>query len=65
MKPSMRAFAEAREHLRTAAGSCAAGDVPFGASRAYRKVVNRIVDEVGTLSANLWALWQRVAPWVK
>lgn len=59
------AFAEAKEHLRTAAGSCAAGDVPFGASRAYRKVVNRIVDEVGTLSANLWALWQRVAPWVK
>jgi tetratricopeptide (TPR) repeat protein len=59
------AFAEAKEHLRVAAGSCAARDVPVGAGRAYRKAVAKIAADAGTLGANLWALWQRVAPWVK
>jgi tetratricopeptide (TPR) repeat protein len=59
------AFAEAREHLRTAAGSCAAKDVPAGAARAYRKVAARIAADAGTLGARVWAVWQRIAPWVK
>jgi tetratricopeptide (TPR) repeat protein len=59
------AFSEAKEHLRTAAGSCAPREVPVGAGRAYRKVVSRLSADAGTLGAKLWALWQRVAPWVK
>ncbi len=59
------AFAEAKEHLRTAAGSCAPKDTPVGIGRAYRKVVGRIASDAGTLSARLWAIWQRVSPWVK
>lgn len=59
------AFAEAKDHLRTASGSCAASDVPVGAVRVYRKVVSRITSDAGTLTATLWALWQRVAPWVR
>jgi len=59
------AFAEAKEHLKSAAGSVAAKDVPPGAARAYRKVVSRIASDTGTLTAKLWALWQRLAPWVK
>ena len=59
------AFAEAREHLRAAAGSCTAGDVPVGAGRAYRKVVARVAADAGTIPARLWAFWQRLAPWVK
>jgi len=59
------AFAEAKEHLKAAAGSCAASDVPVGAGRAYRKVVSRLSSDAGTLGARLWALWQRVVPWVK
>jgi cellulose synthase operon protein C len=59
------AFTEAKEHLRVASGSCAPADVPVGAGRSYRKVVARIASDAGLLSANLWAIWQRVAPWVK
>jgi tetratricopeptide (TPR) repeat protein len=59
------AFAEAKAHLKTAAGSCAAKDVPAGAARAYRKVAARIAADAGTLGARVWALWQRLAPWVK
>ena len=59
------AFAGAKDHLRTAAGSCAAKDVPVGGGRAYRKVVSRIAADAGTLGAKLWAAWQRLAPWVK
>lgn len=58
-------FAEAKEHLKAASGSCAAREVPVGAKRAYRKVVGRIASDVGTLGAKLWAVWQRFAPWVK
>ena len=50
---------------RYAALSATGGSVPFGAGRAYRKVVSRIVADAGTLAAKLWALWQRVAPWVR
>jgi tetratricopeptide (TPR) repeat protein len=59
------AFAEAKEHLRTAAGSVAAKDVPAGAVRAYRKVISRLAADAGTLSARVWSIWQRFAPWVK
>ncbi|MFO0802193.1 MAG: hypothetical protein U0791_03575 [Gemmataceae bacterium] len=59
------AFAEAKEHLRVAAAACAPREVPVGASRAYRKVVSRIANDAAMLSANLWAIWQRVMPWVK
>jgi hypothetical protein len=59
------AFAEAKEHLRVASGSCTLKDVPVGAGRAYRKVVTRIANDAGTVSANLWAIWQRFVPWVK
>jgi len=59
------AFSEAKDHLRVASHSCATRDVPVGAGRAYRKVVTRLANDASSLSANLWAIWQRVAPWVK
>jgi len=59
------AFAGAREHLRAAAGACAGKDVPPGAVRAYRRVAARVAADAATLGAKAWALWQRVAPWVK
>jgi tetratricopeptide (TPR) repeat protein len=59
------AFAEAKEHLRVAAGACAAADVPVGTGRAYRRVVARVAADAGTLGAKAWAVWQRVAPWVR
>ena len=59
------AFAEAKEHLKTAAGSVAAKDVPPGAARAFRKVAARVAADAGTLAARLWAVWQRLVPWVK
>ncbi len=59
------AFREAKEHLKTAAGSCAAKDVPAGAARSYRRVVSCVAGEAGTMTAKLWAMWQRIAPWVK
>ena len=58
-------FAEAKEHLRAVCAACSAKDTPAGAGRAYRKVAARIAADAGTLGAKLWALWQRVAPWVK
>ena len=59
------AFAEAKDHLRAAAGSCEAKDVPVGAGRAYKKVVSRIAADAGGFGPRAWAIWQRVAPWVK
>ena len=59
------AFAEAKDHLRTAAAACAAKDVPPGAGRAYRRAVARVAAEAGTVAAKLWAVWQRVAPAVR
>jgi tetratricopeptide (TPR) repeat protein len=59
------AFREAKEHLRAAAGACAPKDVPAGAARAYRRAVACLAAETGTLAARLWALRQRLAPWVK
>jgi hypothetical protein len=59
------AFAEAKEHLRTAAGACPSKDVPTGAKRAYRKLVARLAADAGMLGAKAWAIWQRVRPWVR
>jgi hypothetical protein len=59
------AFREAKEHLKTAAAACTSKDVPAGAARAFRRVVSCVAGEAGTLTARLWAVWQRVAPWVK
>jgi tetratricopeptide (TPR) repeat protein len=59
------AFAEAKDHLRAATAACGSKDTPAGAGRAYRKVAARIAADAGTLGAKLWALWQRVAPWVR
>lgn len=59
------AFAEAKDHLRTAAGACAPRGFPPGAARAYRKVVRKLAADVCTLNAKLWAIWQRFVPWVK
>jgi tetratricopeptide (TPR) repeat protein len=59
------AFHEAKEHLKVAAASCDPKDVPAGAARVYRRVVSCIAGQAGILSAKLWALWQRVSPWVK
>jgi hypothetical protein len=59
------AFREAKDQLKTAADSCAPRDVPAGAARAYRRVISAVAGEAGTLAARLWALWQRLSPWVK
>jgi cellulose synthase operon protein C len=59
------AFKEAKVHLKTAAQSCGARDVPAGAGRAYRRVVSCVAGAAGTFGARLWAMWQRLAPWVK
>ena len=60
-----QAFADAKEHLHTAADACAAKDVPPGAARWYHKVTERLASDAGTLPAKIWAWWQRALPWVK
>ena len=57
------ALAEAKDHLRSAAGVGPAS-FPAGAGRAYRKVVRKIAADAGTFSGRCWALWQRFRPWV-
>jgi hypothetical protein len=59
------AFAEAKENLKAAAAACSGKDVPAGAARAYRRVISCLCGEAATFNATLWALWQRVSPWVK
>jgi hypothetical protein len=59
------AFVEAKDHLRTAAGACAPRNFPPGSGRVYQKVVRKLAADVCTLNAKLWAMWQRLVPWVK
>jgi hypothetical protein len=59
------ALAEAKDHLRSHSAACAAGGVPPGAGRVYRKVVRKLTATTGTFGAKLWGLWQRLSPWVK
>jgi hypothetical protein len=57
------AFAEAKDHLKTAIGACPESARPPGTERWYKRVVAAIAGETKTLSAKLWATWQRVRPW--
>jgi tetratricopeptide (TPR) repeat protein len=59
------AFAEAKDHLRSAAGACAPRGFPKGSGRVYQKVIRKLAADVCTLNAKLWAIWQRFVPWVK
>jgi tetratricopeptide (TPR) repeat protein len=59
------AFADAQEAIRVAAGACAADDRPPGVGRWYRRAVARLAADAGGLAAGLWALGQRVRPWVR
>ena len=58
------AFAEAKKDLRVAADSCAVKERLVGTAAAYRRVVARLAADVGGVSARLWALAQRVRPWL-
>jgi hypothetical protein len=58
------AFAEAKEHLKAAAGACPETARPPGTGRWYKRVVNAIAAEAGTVNAKVWAVWQKVRPWV-
>jgi len=59
------ALAEAKEHLRTAAAACGPRHFPTGAGRAYRRVIKKLASDTGTLAARLWAMGQRLRPWVR
>jgi tetratricopeptide (TPR) repeat protein len=59
------AFAEARDHLRTAAGACAPSDVPAGAERWFKRAVYRLATDAGGLAAKLWAAWHQLLPAVR
>ncbi|OWK37938.1 tetratricopeptide repeat protein [Fimbriiglobus ruber] len=61
----VKAFEEAKDHLRSAAGACAPKDLPPAAARWYRKTIARLSTDVGTWGAKAWALWQAVKPWVR
>lgn len=59
------AFRDAKDHLTTAVGSIAPSDLPVGIGRIYRRVVARLVRDVGTFTAKLWAIQQRLWPLLK
>ncbi|CAN5396834.1 hypothetical protein BH11PLA2_BH11PLA2_18380 [soil metagenome] len=59
------AFAEAKEHLKAAAGACASSDVPIGLAKWYKRLVTRLACDAGSLNAKMWATWQKLRPWVK
>jgi hypothetical protein len=59
------AFSEARDHLRTACGACDAADTPPGAARWYKRTVHRLAQDVGGITARLWATWVNFAPAVR
>ncbi|MGL6073080.1 MAG: tetratricopeptide repeat protein [Fimbriiglobus sp.] len=58
-------FAEAKKELQTASESCVPEDRLVGTTRIYTKVVSRLAQDVGTLSAKFWMLAQRVRPLFK
>jgi hypothetical protein len=58
------AFAEAKEHLKAAAGACPESARPPGTARWYKKTVATLAAEAGTVTAKVWATWQKVRPWV-
>ena len=59
------AFAEAREDLRAAADACAPSDTAPGTARWFRRVADELARRTGTVRARLWALRQRLQPWVR
>ncbi len=60
-----KAFREAREVLKAAAGACPPGEVPIGAARWFLKVARRLAADAGGVSARAWAIWVAVRPWVR
>ena len=60
-----KAFREAREDLKAAAGACPPGEVPIGAARWFLKVARRLAADAGGVSARAWAIWVAVRPWVR
>ncbi len=65
--PSSRseAVTESKADLQAAAGACGAKEMRAGTGRWYRKCTDRIAADSGSLSAKLWAFWQRINPWVR
>ena len=57
-----KAFAEAKEDLRAAAGACPRADLPPGIGRVYQRVVAAMVTAAGGLGAKAWGWWQRLRP---
>jgi cellulose synthase operon protein C len=57
-----KSFAEAKDHLLTAVGACAAEDRPPGTRRWYQKVTQRLAADAGQFTATLWAWWQKFRP---
>ena len=60
-----KAFREAREDLKAAAGACPPGEVPIGAARWFLKVARRLAADAGGVKAKTWAVWVAVRPWIR
>jgi len=60
-----KAFREAREDLKAAAGACPTADVPVGAARWFARVARRLAAEAGGWKAKAWAIWVGVRPLVR
>lgn len=58
-------FADARADLRAATAACAQATRPAAAGRWYQRVVARLSRDTGTLTARLWAIKQRLLPWMR
>jgi tetratricopeptide (TPR) repeat protein len=59
------AFADAKEHLKTAVGSCGADQVPLGLAKWYKRAVSSIAASAGGFGPKLWGWWQQSRPWLK
>ena len=60
-----KAFREAREDLKAAAGACPTADVPVGAARWFARVARRLAADAGGWKAKAWAIWVGVRPIVR
>ena len=59
-----RALEEAKRDLQASIDACRAAEVPPGARRLYPAVVRRLAADAGTWAGTLWALGQRLRPWL-
>lgn len=59
-----KAFADAKEDIRAAAGACPPAEVPVGLGRAYKRVVAKLTERAG-LTARAWGWWQAVRPAIR